>query len=206
MAVSSPGASQPQLSSTKGSYTYGALLCNTSIAVQHELTFLTLGFNGAICTQVEQRGQLTVSSRRTPNVTITPYQRLWPSSRCSLCCSESWMCWQATPRSNSQGHVTSKAPLAHDARYSARVLDAHAAHAAHAAHNSNTQPEPTSDTAAAYKTEPDLTQRRQGREAGGTVVSRAAGMAEIMPRKLGTTNATRSANNIPDCDETAMNV
>jgi len=46
----------------------------------------------------------------------------------------------------------------------------------------NTQPEPTSETAAAYKTEPT---------------------AEIMPRKLGT-NATRSANkSIP---ETAVNV
>ena len=36
---------------------HGALLCNTIISAQRELTFLTLPFNGAICKQVEQRHQ-----------------------------------------------------------------------------------------------------------------------------------------------------
>ena len=36
---------------------HGALLCNTIHSAQHELTFLTLPFNGAICKQVEQRHQ-----------------------------------------------------------------------------------------------------------------------------------------------------
>ena len=58
--------------------------------------------------QSAHRWNRGLNSQRTSKVTTTPYQRLSPSSRCSLCC---WMCWQATPRSSSQGRVISKAPL-----------------------------------------------------------------------------------------------
>mgnify|MGYP006902790125 CR=1 FL=1 len=64
---------------------YGALLCNRIVSLQHEPTFLALGFSGAICNR-------EISRRSKKHIQGNAYQRRSTSSRRSWCCNGSWIC------------------------------------------------------------------------------------------------------------------